>query len=131
MIRVVVYKLGFLPFVLISWIACFQGEGRKEPTPQGQHLASKEVGVDEVWASNERIMEGALSGKGYSVEKFNGACDFFERLTGIQVRGNGTYFGWLANEETEEDFKKIKKWYQINRERLYWDETSKSVKVRK
>lgn len=88
------------------------------------------VNVDEIWRKNEKIVDNALSGRGYSVEEFGRACDFFEKTTGIEIRGNGSFFGWLANGDTAVDFKKVRAWYSVNHDRLYWDKVSKSVKVR-
>jgi hypothetical protein len=87
--------------------------------------------ADEVWKENERVVRNALGGKTYSIDKFGAACGFFETTTGIVIRGNGSFFGWLPDQDTATDFKKVEEWYAVNRDRLYWDEASKSVRVRK
>jgi hypothetical protein len=85
--------------------------------------------VVKIWRKQERIVQDALAGRPYSIEAFGKACDFFTRLTGIEIRGNGSYFDWLPTQETAIDFRRVEDWYAVNRGRLYWDEASKSVKV--
>ena len=58
------------------------------------------------------------------------ACKFFEELTGIPIRGEGTFVGWLPNEHTAEDLEAVREWYSMNRDRLYWDEETRSIKIR-
>lgn len=107
---------------------CDKANNRSDPSLQ--HERTPAVNVDEIWRKNEKIVTNALNGRGYSVEEFGRACKFFEKTTGIEIRGNGSFFGWLANRETAVDFKKVQAWYSVNHDRLYWDEASKSVKVR-
>jgi hypothetical protein len=85
--------------------------------------------AEKVWRENERIVKGALSGHAYSPDRFGDACAFFENVAGIEIRGRGTFFGWLPNEYSAADFERVESWYSVNRSRLYWDEASRSVKV--
>jgi hypothetical protein len=124
-------KLGILYSVLTLGAAIFCScSVESDPS----HAAAKpklaqDAHVVRVWEKQEKIMEDALAGRPYSIEEFGAACDFFTRLTGIEIRGNGSFFGWLPNEETAIDFKRVEEWYAANRDRLYWDEASKSVKA--
>lgn len=96
------------------------------PAPPPRGSADK---AQEAWRRNERIVRYALSGKPYSPEKFGDACAFFEEVTGITIRGNGSFFGWRVEEGSAADFKKVEAWYTQHRDQLYWDEKSQSVKV--
>ena len=85
--------------------------------------------AEALWKSHERIMQDALAGKPYSIEEFGAACTFFTELTGIEIRGNGSYFGWLPNEYTAEDFERVRDWYVVNKDKLCFDEQTVSVMV--
>src|SRR3979411_2251705 len=76
------------------------------------------VNVDEIWRKNEEVVDNALSGRGYSVEEFSQACNFFGKITGVELRGDGNFFGWLANGDTAADLKKVRRWYSDNYDRL-------------
>ena len=86
--------------------------------------------VEVIWRSKERIIQAALEGGEVSEEGYMEACEFFERLTGIPIRGKGTFVGWLPNEHTAEDLQAVRAWYSVNRDRLYIDEETQSVEVR-
>jgi hypothetical protein len=110
--------------------ALFFSNCRERSSPSPSVAQSQSVKAEDVWRENERIIENALAGRSYSIERFGASCDFFTRLTGIEIRGNGSYFGWLPNESTREDFRKVQEWYTLNKNRLYWDSRSKSVQIR-
>lgn len=78
---------------------------------------------------NEAKVASAVGGGTYSPEEFAEACMFFTRLTGLEIRGNGTYLGLLPNEHTADDLKSVQEWYRKNNERIYWDEGAQAVKV--
>jgi hypothetical protein len=106
----------------------------KESPPRKTTLApasrAHENKAEQAWRENEAIIRNALAGKTHSTEKFGSACEFFEKLTGIVIRGNGSFFGWLPNQDTATDFERVEEWYATHQKLLYWDEGSKSVKVR-
>lgn len=84
--------------------------------------------VENAWHKNERIVESALNGVTVN-EGFLEASIFFEELTGIAIRGEGTTLGWLPNAQSENDFRRIQAWHEENKHRLYWDYVHKKVKV--
>jgi hypothetical protein len=82
----------------------------------------------EVWQHNERIVVLALAGITVN-DQFEEACLFFKDVTGIQIRGDATYLGWLPNRHTKEDLRRIRAWYQENSGRLYWEKSHQKVRV--
>ncbi len=86
--------------------------------------------VESMWHSHEVVIQAALDGGPVFEDRYMEACKFFEELTGIPVRGEGTFVGWMPNEHTAEDLRAIHEWYSINRDRLYWDDGTKSIKIR-
>jgi hypothetical protein len=81
------------------------------------------------WSHNEKIFEKALNGDQGGGE-FDRACEFFWRLTGIELHVNYSTVGMLPTTETPKDLMHIRDWYQVNKSRLYWDEAAGAVKVR-
>lgn len=127
-------KFGKLKFicailVLVALALTSCSVGADSPHAAGGSGHPQDSRVIEAWKKQERIMEDALAGRTYSIEEFGNACEFFTKLTGIEIRGNGSYFGWLPTQESATDFQRVKDWYAVNRDRLYWDEASGSVKV--
>ena len=82
------------------------------------------------WKKNMEILERGLAGGPLRGTEFESACLFFERLTSIPVRGNGTPVGYLPTDETREDFERLKQWFTQNRELLFFDERSNRIEVR-
>src|SRR5262249_34341532 len=80
------------------------------------------------WNYNEKIFEKALN-ENQEGDEFDRACEFFWRLTGIELHVNYSTVGILPTEETPKDLVRIKNWYKVNKERLYWDESTGAVKV--
>lgn len=83
----------------------------------------------EVWKKHETAVEHAVKGKQRN-DEFGEACLFFEQLTGISIHANIFTLGYAPEPEAKNDLKLIRAWYRENRERLYWDETAGTVKVR-
>jgi hypothetical protein len=82
-----------------------------------------------VWGNNEKIFEKALNGH-WENDEFDRACVFFEDLTGIEIHVNYSTLGLLPTEETPQDLVRIRDWYKMNKNRLYWDEATGTVKLR-
>ena len=57
------------------------------------------------------------------------AVHFFNVLTGIESQSWGDDVGQYN--PTREDYEKWSQWYENNKDKLYWDKESKSVRVRK
>ncbi|MDB5157908.1 MAG: hypothetical protein JWR50_2615 [Mucilaginibacter sp.] len=53
---------------------------------------------------------------------------FLEQTTGIRSESNGDYIG--RYQPTLNDYKKWKNWFELNRDRLYWDSQEQKVRVR-
>jgi hypothetical protein len=81
------------------------------------------------WHRNEAIIEQSLKGPS-DPDSLLQAAIFFQKLTGIAIRGNATTFGFMPNANTKSDLERIRHWYQKNQRSLVWDEESKSVKLR-
>jgi hypothetical protein len=113
----------------VSLLSCAPAPQEREVAGSESHATGKQS-VDSIWRSNERIIQTALDGGPVFEDRYAAACEFFERLTGIPIRGKGTYLGWMPNEHTAEDLQAVRKWYSVNRGRLYFDDGTKSVKVR-
>lgn len=92
---------------------------------QGDDPYAKAVAI---WQSNEAAVARAVAGIVIN-DEFEDACEFFDGVTGIEIRGDGSYLGWTPNEHTREDLEKIRDWYKRNGARLYWDPAEGKVKV--
>ena len=121
--------LSFLLSCLSMGVAC-------SPEPPGREAVISESprstpdSVESIWHSNEAVIQTALEGGPIFEDRYMEACKFFEELTSIQIRGEGTFVGWLPNEHTKEDLQAVRDWYSANQHRLYWDEETKAIKVR-
>lgn len=85
--------------------------------------------VVEIWNRNEQAVEKAIGGY-QKDDEFLDACTFFERVTGIEIHVNMFTLGVLPEPEAKDDLKKIRAWFAANRDRLYWDEMDRSVRVK-
>jgi hypothetical protein len=65
--------------------------------------------------------------KDFNLMEVYGAILFFNRVTGIISHSGGGAAG--AFDPTREDYSNWKKWLRKNKDRLYWDEKSQTVKV--
>jgi hypothetical protein len=74
-----------------------------------------------IWDRHERAVVRAIAGQ-IRDDEFLVACRFFHELTGIEVRGDGTTFGWIATKETPADLEALRRWYRQNGDRLYADD---------
>lgn len=92
------------------------------------HLKGHERAVAE-WEKHYSVLRWAVIGISSEGEMMD-ACRFFYDTAGVSVRGVGTPFGLMPNEETKEDLKRLRAWYKANKDRLYWDDQAGSVIVR-
>ena len=83
----------------------------------------------EVWKKHEAVVERAIKGE-QKDDEFGEACLFFEQVTGISIHVNIFTLGYIPEAEAANDLKLIKAWYRENHARLYWDEATKTVKVK-
>jgi len=82
-----------------------------------------------VWHEHEVVFRAALNGH-QEDDKFDQACLFFEKTTGLHMHVNYFTLGILPTSETDQDLVRIQAWYEANKHRLYWDESTHAVKVR-
>ena len=82
-----------------------------------------------IWHKNERVFRRALNGHQRN-DEFDQACLFFEHMTGVELHLNYFTLGTLPTAESGKDFARIQAWYKINKSRLYWDKSTRSVEVR-
>lgn len=93
--------------------------------------AIPERAAREVWREHEQVVSDAAEGKRVDLNDFADAALFFAKLTGINVPGDhSTIIDWMPNKDTGTALVPLRRWYAQHHHRLYWDEESKSVKVR-
>ena len=81
------------------------------------------------WDKNKKIVEAGIRGDHSDEDKYLRAVIFFGKLTGLPIRGNAGTFGLLPNKDTARDFAAVQEWCRKNCKNLYWDESSRSVKM--
>jgi len=96
---------------------------------QGETDPAGALRAEAIWRHHEEAVERALSGVSKD-EEFAEACLFFQRLTNIDLHGDGTFIGWIPTQQTKRDLIRLRAWHRANGKRIYWDPASKSVKVR-
>lgn len=92
-------------------------------------LAGLDPRVRELWSRHDRTLERALTSERRFPE-FDEACRFFEQLMPGALRLDFQYVGYVPTPATAEGLVGIREWLVQNADRLYWDETTKTVKVR-
>jgi hypothetical protein len=90
-----------------------------------ESFASQQIKVE--WDRHANVIEAVLAGKEDVTGDYLVACIFFERLTGISIRGEMNYDGWMPNKHSKEDFERVKEWYVKNHGKLCWNSNTKSV----
>src|SRR6267142_2515144 len=83
------------------------------------------------WVANDRVLGNILDGKPFNQDEFVRSVDFFQELTGIQSHDDGTDIGRVPDNDLREDLERWRAWYTVNGSRLYWDEPSGRVLIRK
>jgi len=107
--------------LMVGVLAC------RVDSPRKPNLDERAV---EIWKSHERVVSGALEGS-WDSDKFLEACLFFEEVAGIQIHVNiSSYAGPIPQAGAEDDLRRIREWYQLNSQRLYFDEPAQQVRVR-
>lgn len=81
--------------------------------------------------ANERIIEHAARLRDVDLNRFDEASRFVNKLTGISVPGDHNLVAdWYPTPETAQAIRPLRRWYAANKDRLYWDESAKMVKLR-
>jgi hypothetical protein len=81
-----------------------------------------------IWRKYEKNFERGINGHQGNNE-FDKACLFFEQTTGLTMHVNDSTIGTLPTPETKQDLARLRAWYKVNKNRLYWDQSTLSVKV--
>jgi hypothetical protein len=81
-----------------------------------------------IWRKYEKNFGRGINGHQGNNE-FDKACLFFEQTTGLTMHVNDSTIGTLPTPETKQDLARLRAWYKVNKNRLYWDQSTLSVKV--
>jgi hypothetical protein len=104
--------------VMLSTVCGFS---RERPSASNSKAAS-------IWHKYEKDFERGIKGRQGNNE-FDKACLFFEQTTGLVMHVNYSTIGTLPTPETEQDLVRLRAWYKVNKNRLYWDLSTSSVKL--
>lgn len=79
---------------------------------------------------HELVVEAAARGEPVDLKDFRKAAVFFDELTRITVPGeHSPLIDWMPNKDTASALLPLRRWYAKNRDRLYWDDQSKRVRL--
>jgi len=81
------------------------------------------------WSWHVNQVEIVLIGNANVTGQYLESCFYFERLTGIPIRGRMDYIGWRPDDRSLGDFLKIKQWYIQNHNQLCWNENAGTTKL--
>jgi hypothetical protein len=106
-------------FFLLSFSSCSSAE-------KDDHRVESE------WRRHEQVLIDLHDGKDIRAADFNEACLFFSELTDIEIPSNHDLFiDCYPTEDSPKALEPLRNWYSRNRHRLYWDDKTKSVKIKK
>ena len=84
----------------------------------------------EIWLANQRVVETAGRGKRVDLKQFRDATKFFGELASIRVPGeHSPMIYWYPTHETSKVIEPLRRWYQANGGRLYWDPTADKIEM--
>ena len=84
-----------------------------------------------LWLKHQRVVEAAARGEVTDVAEFKDAAEFFDQVASIDVPGDHSpVIYWYPNRKTPQAVEPLRRWYQTNGERLYWDQETGKVQVR-
>lgn len=84
----------------------------------------------EVWEGHAEVVRAVLDGVRIRDDEFGKSADFFQRTIGVVMRMDCNSLGIFPTKEARPDFKETQQWFRRNRDRLYWDERAKVVRVK-
>jgi len=83
------------------------------------------------WKQNELVVERAAKGERVDLNRFAEASLFLQELTGVPIYGDhSTFIDFSPTKETAKSVAPLRQWYSKNKDRLYWDQASRTVKLR-
>ena len=118
-------SFGEARWIFISLIVLVGLVGCNREGPMYSRL-DKETALRE-WEHNEAVLAKAIDGESQEDQLINSVI-FFQKLTGIWVRGDGTTFGYLLDEKAKDDLIRLQDWCEQHCDEIYWDEASQKVK---
>jgi hypothetical protein len=83
-----------------------------------------------IWLKHQKVVEIAAKGETVDLRSFIEAARFFDRF-GITIPGDHAFMiDWYPTKETAKAVAPLRRWYQANGSRLYWDDKSSMVLLR-
>lgn len=73
------------------------------------------------WRYHEAVVTSAAKGENVDLDEFETASEFFQRVAGIPIPGDGSYIGWHPTTETVKIVEPLRRWYEVYGDDLYWD----------
>lgn len=110
-----------LVLAVSSMLSTVCGFSRERPSASNSKAVS-------IWLKYEKDFERGINGHQGNSE-FDKACLFFEQTTGLTIHVNDSTIGTLPTPETKQDLVRLRAWYKLNKSRLYWDQSTSSVKL--
>jgi len=111
---------GWIFITLATLVGC------RQEVPEVNRKVDNDTALCE-WKRNEAILAKAIEGESQEDQLLNSLI-FFQQLTGISVRGDGTTVGYLLDKEAKDDLVRIQDWCRRHCDELYWDEASQKVR---
>ena len=89
--------------------------------------------AERVWRQHERVFIDLREGRDVKVAEVNDACLFFAKLTNVEIpaSSHNLFVDCYPTKESHKALELLRDWYSRNRNCLYWNETSKSVKCKR
>jgi hypothetical protein len=74
--------------------------------------AQTSAAAQQIWDCNREIMVRVVKGKGFTIQEFEGAAAFFERVTGIPADIEVTSVGTVPGKGIREDLRRWDAWVE-------------------
>ena len=98
-----------------------------KPYECGDLLAAEPVDAEQLWECNREIMVRVAKRKKFTIQEFENAAMFFERLTGIPADSRSTPVGPVPGKGSKNDLRKWDAWREEHR--IRWDPSAGKVTV--
>ena len=91
---------------------------------QGQ--VSDNAKAKKLYLKSLGIVKGSINNQaGLSMQDISDAIVFFEKITNLKSESNGNFLGRF--EPTQNDYDRWAKWYKINKNKIYWNRSTKEI----
>jgi len=92
--------------------------------------ASREK-AQQIWLRNESVVESVVKHEKIDPNRLWPAVLFLQQVSGIAVPGEfSTVIDFYPTAETAKAIRPLRAWYAANKDRLYFDEETQSVKLK-